>query len=131
MNRNPADESPHRSLPRTPARRSWGAGLRALRRWPGVHRLGSRRLVPLHGTGTVFIDPGLAGESAWLESFNGRVRDEHLNRPSHSRRIEQPPQPPPTSTHTFTSPQPTGTSARPPNPRHYPPCPPPEWLRSG
>jgi len=31
------------------------------------------------GTGTVFIDPGSPWQNAWIESFNGRMRDEHLN----------------------------------------------------
>jgi putative transposase len=30
-----------------------------------------------NGTGTIFIDPG--SQNAWIESFNGRLRDEHLN----------------------------------------------------
>jgi putative transposase len=30
------------------------------------------------GTGTVFIDPGSPWQNAWIESFNGRMRDEHL-----------------------------------------------------
>jgi putative transposase len=33
-----------------------------------------------NGTGTVFIDPGSPWQNAWVESFNGRMRDEHLNR---------------------------------------------------
>jgi len=32
-----------------------------------------------NGTGTVFIDPGSPWQNAWVESFNGRMRDEHLN----------------------------------------------------
>ena len=32
-----------------------------------------------NGTGTVFIDPGSPWQNAWIESFNGRMRDEHLN----------------------------------------------------
>jgi Integrase core domain len=32
-----------------------------------------------NGTGTVFIDPGLPWQYAWIESFNGRLRDEFLN----------------------------------------------------
>jgi putative transposase len=32
-----------------------------------------------NGTGTVFIDPGSPWQNAWIESFNGRVRDELLN----------------------------------------------------
>jgi putative transposase len=32
-----------------------------------------------NGTGTVFIDPGGPWQNAWIESFNGRMRDEHLN----------------------------------------------------
>jgi putative transposase len=30
-------------------------------------------------TDTVFIDPGSPWQNAWIESFNGRLRDEHLN----------------------------------------------------
>jgi len=32
-----------------------------------------------HGTATVFIDPGSPWQNAWIESFNGRLRDELLN----------------------------------------------------
>ncbi len=32
-----------------------------------------------NGTQTVFIDPGSPWQNAWIESFNGRLRDEHLN----------------------------------------------------
>jgi putative transposase len=32
-----------------------------------------------NGTGTVFIDPGSPWQNAWIESFNGRMRDELLN----------------------------------------------------
>ena len=32
-----------------------------------------------NGTGTVFIDPGSPWQNAWVESFNGRLRDEFLN----------------------------------------------------
>ncbi len=31
------------------------------------------------GTDTIFIDPGSPWQNAWIESFNGRFRDEHLN----------------------------------------------------
>ncbi len=31
-----------------------------------------------NATGTVFIDPGSPWQSAWIESFNGRLRDEYL-----------------------------------------------------
>ncbi|WP_425358536.1 integrase core domain-containing protein [Acidimicrobium ferrooxidans] len=30
-------------------------------------------------TGTVVIDPGSPWQNAWIESFNGRMRDGHLN----------------------------------------------------
>ncbi len=33
----------------------------------------------LSGTGTIFIEPGSPWENPFVESFNGRVRDEHLN----------------------------------------------------
>ena len=32
-----------------------------------------------NGTDTVFIDPGSPWQNAWIESFNGRLRDELLN----------------------------------------------------
>ena len=32
-----------------------------------------------NGVGTVFIDPGSPWQNAWVESFNGRLRDELLN----------------------------------------------------
>ena len=32
-----------------------------------------------NGTDTLFIDPGSPWQNAWIESFNGRVRDEFLN----------------------------------------------------
>jgi putative transposase len=31
------------------------------------------------GTQTIFIDPGSPWQNAWIESFNGRLRDELLN----------------------------------------------------
>lgn len=31
------------------------------------------------GVGAVFIDPGSPWQNAWIESFNGRLRDEMLN----------------------------------------------------
>ena len=32
-----------------------------------------------NGAETIFIDPGSPWQNAWIESFNGRLRDEHLN----------------------------------------------------
>ena len=32
-----------------------------------------------NGVGTIFIDPGSPWQNAWIESFNGRLRDELLN----------------------------------------------------
>ena len=32
-----------------------------------------------NGTDTVFIDPGSPWQNGWIECFNGRMRDEHLN----------------------------------------------------
>ena len=32
-----------------------------------------------NGVGSVFIDPGSPWQNAWIESFNGRLRDELLN----------------------------------------------------
>jgi len=33
----------------------------------------------LSGTGTLYIEPGSPWENPWIESFNGRIRDELLN----------------------------------------------------
>ena len=32
-----------------------------------------------NGAGSLFIDPGSPWQNAWIESFNGRLRDELLN----------------------------------------------------
>jgi len=32
-----------------------------------------------NGVGTIIIDPGSPWQNAWIESFNGRLRDEFLN----------------------------------------------------
>jgi putative transposase len=32
-----------------------------------------------NGTGSLLIDPGSPWQNAWIESFNGRLRDELLN----------------------------------------------------
>jgi transposase InsO family protein len=32
-----------------------------------------------NGTGTIFIDPGSPRQNGFVESFNGRMCDEHLN----------------------------------------------------
>jgi putative transposase len=32
-----------------------------------------------NGTGCLFIDPGSPWQNPWVESFNGRLRDEFLN----------------------------------------------------
>ncbi len=32
-----------------------------------------------NGARTIFIDPGSPWQNGWIESFNGRMRDEHLN----------------------------------------------------
>ena len=32
-----------------------------------------------NGVGSIFIDPGSPWQNAWIESFNGRLRDEYLN----------------------------------------------------
>jgi transposase InsO family protein len=42
----------------------------------------------LRGTGTVFIDPGSPWQNAWIESFNGRMRDEVLNGTQFDSRFE-------------------------------------------
>jgi putative transposase len=39
-------------------------------------------------TDTVFIDPGSPWQNAWIESFNGRLRDEYLNSQRFETRLE-------------------------------------------
>ena len=46
---------------------------------PRVDRLGAERLVRLSGLGSIYIEPGSPWENLWIESFNGRTRDELLN----------------------------------------------------
>ena len=67
-------------LPRTPGRRTRRTGLRALRPRTRVHRL---RAWP---TGAASTAPTPCSsiraspwQNAWIESFNGRLRDEFLN----------------------------------------------------
>ena len=35
--------------------------------------------LPHHDAGTWFIDPGSPWQNAWIECFNGRLRDQHVN----------------------------------------------------
>ena len=67
------------ALPRAPGRRTWRPGLRPLRPRPRVHRLRGGRLVPVQRHRHRLHRPGIAWQNAWIESFNGRMRDEHLN----------------------------------------------------
>ena len=55
------------------------AGLRPVRQRSRVHRARRRRLVPVQRRRSLFIDPGSPWQNAWIESFNGRLRDELLN----------------------------------------------------
>jgi putative transposase len=59
------------------------------------------------GTGTVVIDPGSPWQNAWIESCNGRMRDEFLNGPSStaSSRLRSSPRP---DGATTTTPDPLG-----------------------
>ena len=41
-----------------------------------------------NGLDTVFIDPGSPWQNAWIESFNGRLRDELLNGWHFDNRLE-------------------------------------------
>ncbi len=41
-----------------------------------------------NGTGSIFIDPGCPWQNAWVESFNGRLRDELLNSHQFSSLLE-------------------------------------------
>jgi putative transposase len=47
--------------------------------WPEADVNTSPRYRRFNGVGTVFIDPGSPWQNAWIESFNGRLRDEFLN----------------------------------------------------
>jgi putative transposase len=44
--------------------------------------------VPVQGAGTVFIDPRSPWQNAWIESCNGRMRDEFLNGTQFDSRLE-------------------------------------------
>ena len=65
--------SSNRSSP-SAARRASAHGQRTR-----AHRLGAARLVPARRHGTSYIEPGSPWENPFVESFNGRVRDELLN----------------------------------------------------
>ena len=63
-----------------PARRSARpAGIDHRGSWPGVRRPGARRLGVQAPRPTLLIRPGKPVETAYVESFNGRFRDECLN----------------------------------------------------
>ncbi len=69
-----------RRVPRSPGRRTGRPRLRALRQRPRVHRrtpwptgAGSTTSAPCSST------PARPWQNAWIESFNGRLRDELLN----------------------------------------------------
>ena len=62
-----------------PGRRAGSARASAHGQRSRAHRLGAAGLVPAAGTGTTYIEPGSPWENPFVESFNGRVRDELLN----------------------------------------------------
>ena len=76
--------------PRSPGHRARCSGLRALRQRPRVHRPRRGGLVPVQRHRTVVHRSGSPWQNAWIESFNGRMRDEHLN----GQRLRQPPRGP-------------------------------------
>jgi putative transposase len=45
--------------------------------WPAHHAVAD--WCRFKGANTVFIDPGSPSQNAWIESFNGRLRDDLLN----------------------------------------------------
>ena len=53
--------------------------LRAVRQRTRVHRVHGRDWCRFNAVDSVFIDPGSPWQNAWIESFNGRLRDEFLN----------------------------------------------------
>ena len=60
--------------------------------WSGVRRPGARRLGVRAGVQLSFIRPGKPNENAYIESFNGKFRDECLNEHwfvtmAHARRV--------------------------------------------
>src|SRR5690554_5815321 len=55
------------------------SGLRAFRNGPEFVAHAIADWCTTTGTDAVFIDPGSPWQNAWIESFNGRLRDELLN----------------------------------------------------
>ena len=66
-------------MSRTPGRRARCSALRPVRPRPEFIAYAVADWCRFNGTDTVFIDPGSPWQNAWIESFNGRLRDELLN----------------------------------------------------
>ena len=49
------------------------------RQRPGVHQPGLHRLDAAHGIEHLLIEPGRPMQNGYIESFNGKFRDECLN----------------------------------------------------
>jgi putative transposase len=56
------------------------AGAHPERQRPGVHREGRAGMAEAVGVKTLFIEPGSPWENGYVESFNGKLRDELLDR---------------------------------------------------
>jgi putative transposase len=68
-----------RDLPRTVGRRARCPDLRPLDHGPEFIAQAVADWCRFRGTGTVVIDRGSPWQNAWIESFNGRMRDEFLD----------------------------------------------------
>ena len=67
------------SAPRSPGQGARSARLCPLRPRSRVHRLRGGRLVPVQRHRHRVHRSRVTWQNAWIESFNGRMRDEHLN----------------------------------------------------
>ena len=67
------------ATPRAPGQGPRGTGLRPLRPRARVHRLRRGRLVPVQRHRHRVHRSRIPWQNGWIESFNGRMRDEHLN----------------------------------------------------
>jgi transposase InsO family protein len=56
------------------------AGAPALRQWAGVYGNGDAQWLAAVDVETLFIEPGSPWENGYVESFNGKLRDELLDR---------------------------------------------------
>ena len=76
---NVIDEYTRECLPYVDSAATWCRAVSSLRPRPEFIAYAVADWCRFNGTDTVFIDPGSPWQNAWIESFNGRVRDEYLN----------------------------------------------------